>query len=544
MQTKVPAVFLSGLVAGLVFVGAAGVPRAHATSLAQQIICLEFGINNHIIGSIVTLNTDYCPGGTSTSTQPVLTVIKQINGGDASPGDFTMQVSGSNVSEPSFPGSSSGTLVTLDAGSYTVSESGGPAGYTPSFSGDCNETGSGTIADNETQTCTVTNTYSAPPPPPSQGVLEVKKVIVGGPDSNPQDFSFEVTGSTDGTGSPIAFGPGGTNDMTVGTDQSYSVAEVATSSYTTTYSNSENENADCAGLSIVENATTTCTVTNTYNSSGGGTADIAVTKSVDNDAPNTGDTVTYTITVSDTGADAAGVVVHDALPSGLTFVSTSSADTVGVYDSSTGDWTIGDIAGGASVTLHLMATVNGGLEDGTVITNTAAVTSGDTSDDSENDSGSASLTVTIPGNNPGPSTPSGGGGGGGGGVIGGPLSVGYQGGGVVLGTSTQAATCGPLLTKFLRQSFGSKNDPSEVKKLQQFLDNQMNAGLPVNGIFGSQTDQAVRNFQQKYAADVLTPWGLSAPTGFVYLTTQRWVNLLYCQSLTIPIPPLIPYGGH
>ena len=42
--------------------------------------------------------------------------------------------------------------MTLDAGAYNVTES-GPSGYTASFSADC----SGTIANGETKTCTVTN---------------------------------------------------------------------------------------------------------------------------------------------------------------------------------------------------------------------------------------------------------------------------------------------------------------------------------------------------------------------------------------------------
>jgi hypothetical protein len=98
---------------------------------------------------------------TNDDIAPQLTVIKNVtndNGGNAVAGDFTMSVIATDVSDDSFPGvSGSGTTVTLDAGSYSVSE-GGPSGYSGSYSTDC----SGTIAIGETKTCTVTNNDDAP----------------------------------------------------------------------------------------------------------------------------------------------------------------------------------------------------------------------------------------------------------------------------------------------------------------------------------------------------------------------------------------------
>src|SRR5262249_53762936 len=63
-----------------------------------------------------------------------------------------------SASPASFPGAESpGTSVTLDAGSYSVGES-GPGGYQASYSADC----TGTIALGQTKTCTVTNDDKAP----------------------------------------------------------------------------------------------------------------------------------------------------------------------------------------------------------------------------------------------------------------------------------------------------------------------------------------------------------------------------------------------
>ena len=84
------------------------------------------------------------------------------------------------------------------------------------------------------------------------------------------------------------------------------------------------------------------------------------------------------------------------------------------------------------------------------------------------------------------------------------------------------------LKEYMR--LGANNNPEEVTKLQTFLrDYEGFANLRVTGIFDITTDQAVRNFQDKYTADVLTPWNLPGNTGYVYYTTQKKINEIYCQ---------------
>ncbi|MES2007150.1 MAG: immunoglobulin-like domain-containing protein [Patescibacteria group bacterium] len=143
-----------------------------------------------------------------------------------------------------------------------------------------------------------------------------------------------------------------------------------------------------------------------------------------------------------------------------------------------------------------------------------------------------------------------GGGGSGGGVVSGPLSIGFvntnpTNGGQVLGASTEAlpAGCELYLKSYLKM--GAKNDAGEVKKLQSFLNTFMNAGLPVTGVFGPMTFKAVQNFQLKHWDEVLAPWvsfGLTSDhsaTGYVYKTTKRMVNLVYCAgAIEIPKPQL------
>ncbi|MFC1848481.1 PKD domain-containing protein, partial [Chloroflexota bacterium] len=121
-------------------------------------------------------------------------------------------------------------------------------------------------------------------------------------------------------------------------------------------------------------------------------ADLAVTKTVNDPAPNEGDTITYTITLTNNGPDSAtNIIVTDLLPSGVTYV--SDAPDQGTYNNATGVWDVGSLANGASVDLIITATVDSGTAAQT-ITNTASVTSVDQGDPTPgNNSDSAAFTV-------------------------------------------------------------------------------------------------------------------------------------------------------
>src|SRR5262249_49373450 len=71
---------------------------------------------------------------------------------------------------------------------------------------------------------------------------------------------------------------------------------------------------------------------------------------------NVGDTITFTVTLTNAGPDAAtNVRVTDLIPSGLTFVSATPGQ--GTYVSATGLWTVGTVANGAVVVLTIRAQV-------------------------------------------------------------------------------------------------------------------------------------------------------------------------------------------
>lgn len=123
-----------------------------------------------------------------------------------------------------------------------------------------------------------------------------------------------------------------------------------------------------------------------------------------------------------------------------------------------------------------------------------------------------------------------------GGGIGGGQAVSQ---GEVLGATT---ACGPYLNSYI--GYGKKNDSAEVIKLQQFLNEFQNANLSLTGVYEQDTMEQVHIFQANNWQEVLKPWvpyGLKSEktsTGYVYKTTKRWINMLKCPSLSLPIPQL------
>ena len=151
----------------------------------------------------------------------------------------------------------------------------------------------------------------------------------------------------------------------------------------------------------------------------------------------------------------------------------------------------------------------------------------DASDDDEADSPSDGSSSAPP--------PSGGGGRGGGGGGGGSAIAAQIASPAVLGASTTAPvvasgeSCDQYLTAFIRS--GRTNDAEQVKRLQYVLrEFEGVSSVEINGIYDGATLAAVHIFQAKYASEILTPWGIRKSTGYVYLTTRKKVNEIYCRG--------------
>lgn len=292
---------------------------------------------------------------------------------------------------------------------------------------------------------------------------------------------------------------------------------------------------DSGGLSASTTRTVLVTATTTGGGNGGGgggtttpSANLAVTKSVDKTNPNVGDTVTYLINVTNAGPDSAlGVNITDSLPSGLSFVSATS--TIGSYSTTSGVWTVGSLTNGASGTLTIIATINLGTE-GQKITNIATASSTVADSNQSNNIGSADLNVVTPSNNGGGGNGGGGGsnnnGGGGSGGIGGHR---HDIGGIASSAVSGGLGACSYLRDYLRRDWN--NDPSEVLKVQYFMNKFEGENLALSSVFDQPTFDAVSRFQDKYFSDILAPWGHTAPTGFVYILTKKKINEIYCNTI-------------
>ncbi|MCO6452418.1 MAG: hypothetical protein J5I90_16690 [Caldilineales bacterium] len=148
----------------------------------------------------------------------------------------------------------------VPSGTYTLTESGGPAGYQASDWGCVDDAqsqvgvtqGQVTVGANSAITCTITNSDIAP-------ILTVRKVVVDDLSDfplPPSAFTMTVTGTNV---APSSSFPGSSTGVSVTLDQgNYSVSESGDPDdlYLDSYS------ADCSGIILV-GASKTCTVTNT-----------------------------------------------------------------------------------------------------------------------------------------------------------------------------------------------------------------------------------------------------------------------------------------
>lgn len=123
--------------------------------------------------------------------------------------------------------------------------------------------------------------------------------------------------------------------------------------------------------------------------------DLTIDKIVSDATPEEGDSVTFTITVTNNGGPATLVSVSDLLPAGVTYV--SDVPSQGTYTPGTGVWDVGTInSPGGTATLAIVATVNAGTA-GSTITNTATITASTPADSTPaNNTDSVSLTVGQP----------------------------------------------------------------------------------------------------------------------------------------------------
>ncbi len=97
--------------------------------------------------------------------------------------------------------------------------------------------------------------------------------------------------------------------------------------------------------------------------------------------------------------------------------------------------------------------------------------------------------------------------------------------------------CGVLSKSFFAEyiKLGKENTPCAVGRLQWFLKVFENySDLDITTEFDQSTFNAVLDFQKRYTEDILEPWGIDEPTGYVYKTTLKKLNKLYSTPSCTP----------
>ncbi|HEY1939352.1 MAG TPA: MBG domain-containing protein [Candidatus Angelobacter sp.] len=125
-------------------------------------------------------------------------------------------------------------------------------------------------------------------------------------------------------------------------------------------------------------------------------ADLSVTISASSPNVVAGQNVTYTISVTNNGADPAAATVTDSLPSGFTLVScAATGNGICIGSSSAANFYL--LQSGETQTVTLVAQAGTSIPDGTVTTNTASISNSSAVDGvAGNNSASASVTVAQP----------------------------------------------------------------------------------------------------------------------------------------------------
>lgn len=400
--------------------------------------------------------------------------------------------------------------------------------------------------------CTFTNSFEEPTATTTGSLKLIKETVDGD-----GIFGFDLVGTLGTTSTTSITTSGGSgfwifDDLLAGF---YSVFETLLPSVGW----SETSNT-CSEVEVVAGTTTECVIENTFTSGGGGggetTATLTLVKEVINDDGGSATTTDWTLDADGpeaiSGTSGSEEVTEVTVEAGVYTLSESGGPDG--YTASSWSCEGGSLSGN-ELTLEegesALCTITNDDEaseppapqcsdgidnddDGlTDSEDPACHTDGDAGNSDSYDPELDDESDDPDSGNSGSGTSSTGGGGGGGVIVGLLGVVNNPPAPQVLGAFTgpeasSDAVCQPYLLEYIR--FGGSNNPAEVFKLQRFLrDIEGFVNLPETGIYGNQTHAAVHTFQLRYMDSILTPWGATRSTGYVYYTTQKTINEIYCE---------------
>ncbi len=300
---------------------------------------------------------------TNNDIAPTLTLVKTVvndNGGDLAIDDFDISIDGTEVPSGAVQTVVANTAITISelelngytAGTWECTDATGLTSGLPTAGAAAGE--SVTLASGAEVTCSITNNDQAPS-------LTLTKIVVNdnGGDKEIEDFEISIDGTVVTSGAP--------NIVAANTALTISELDLpayAEGAWSCTDANSLTTGLPSAGtatgttLTLKQGSDVTCEITN--NDLG---IDLSIAKVVSDATPNIGDTITFTLTITNAGPDVAtNATVSDVVLPGFTYVPGSIAGGSSSDDSDPAgsglSWVLANVPVATPVSLSFDVTVN------------------------------------------------------------------------------------------------------------------------------------------------------------------------------------------
>ncbi|MCO5953558.1 VWA domain-containing protein [Microbacterium yannicii] len=292
-----------------------------------------------------------------------LTLVKTVtndNGGTAPPTAWTLTATGATPISGA-TGSSSVTNATVDAGTYTLSETGGPAGYTAgnwSCTGGTLTGASLVLTPGAAATCTINNNDQ----PAQLTLVKVVDPAESGSGRLPADWTLTASGPTPASGNGDPTSPGGVNARVVSAG-TYMLSETGPAGFTPGTWSCTGGALTGASVVVPNGGSVTCTITNTAVA-----PQLTLVKVVDNGSTGaTTPPTAWTLTAANGASTISGVTGSSDVTSAAAVVGTYSLSESGPSGYTASAW----ICIGAESSTATTVTLVEGSAATCTITNTA-----------------------------------------------------------------------------------------------------------------------------------------------------------------------------
>uniref|UniRef100_UPI0028AC37B9 DUF7507 domain-containing protein n=1 Tax=Pseudoxanthomonas mexicana TaxID=128785 RepID=UPI0028AC37B9 len=276
---------------GLMLVALAALMPAHAQTSVQNTATVALPPGSPVVDSNAANNTSSVTVGVL--ALPRLTLVKQVvndNGGTAAATAWTLVATGPSTTISGTTGAAAVTSAAVPAGTYALSETGGPAAYTAS-TWSCVKNGGAAVSansislvGNDVATCTITNNDQA-------ATLTLVKTVVNDNGGTATVTSFPLTA----TGPTTITGVSGTAAVTSQSVNAgvYTLSEVTAAGYTASAWSCTAGTLSGSQLTLANGQNATCTITNNDQP-----ATLTLIKQVDNTGGGTAVASDWTLTAT------------------------------------------------------------------------------------------------------------------------------------------------------------------------------------------------------------------------------------------------------